>query len=303
MVKKFLTIGAAMLSLATSAGEGLDSGYYNNLFIRNSLIERNEYNLEYKLPGKFEAVEFITIHNTAEPFSARQERDRVDLRRDHVSLSYHFAVDENEAVQILDLSEHGWHAGDGRGNGNMRSIGIEICRSQCYGENAFLYYSAEENAVKLSAWLLDHFGLESTALRRHYDWTKKYCPHRILDAGSWELFIRRVERSLADLRLAKAGKYDDQSLGTGVMIRSGKEGSLRYETTRGDVFPTPEALIEHLQANKISKVMFSSWVGGIDGKAILEKLQNAGLEVEGFYVLDDELPDWKRVNLLQTDRP
>lgn len=56
-----------------------------------------------------------------------------------MSVSFHFAVDEREAVQILPLAIHGWHAGDGRGPGNTESIGVEICRSQCRGPADWQY--------------------------------------------------------------------------------------------------------------------------------------------------------------------
>lgn len=174
---------------------------HNGVMVRNSIIDDNEYNRDYKRPGPFPEVKYITIHNTAEPFSARQERDRVNNRRDNKSVSFHFAVDENEAVQIMELTEHAWHAGDGsKGDGNLRSIGIEICRSQCYGTQEPLYRASEENAVKLTAWLLKKFNLSVNDLRKHQDWTGKYCPHRILDEQSWENFKQRVQQSLDHLQ-------------------------------------------------------------------------------------------------------
>ncbi len=165
------------------------------------LIEDNAYNRRYKRPGPMPFVETITIHNTAEPFTARQERDRVDYRRDRRSVSYHFAVDEDEIVQLLPLSEHGWHAGDGsRGPGNTRSIGIEICRSQCRGHADWRYRRAEENAVKLTAALLQHFGLTPDAIRMHQNWNGKYCPHRILEENRFEEFRQRVKNVLENSR-------------------------------------------------------------------------------------------------------
>ncbi len=166
-------------------------------FVR-ALIENNSYNRRYKLPGKFRAVRYVTIHNTAEPFSARQERDRVDTRRDKASVSFHFAVDEREAVQILPLDIHGWHAGDGsKGSGNCESIGVEICRSQCRGEADWQYRRSEANAEILAAALLRHFKLTAADLRMHQDWNGKYCPHRILEENRFESFRAHVAERLA----------------------------------------------------------------------------------------------------------
>jgi hypothetical protein len=141
-----------------------------------------------KFPGPFRGgVGFVTIHNTAEPFSARDERRRV-ANREGVRTSFHFAVDENGIVQLLPLDRHGWHAGDGDGDGNLRSVGIEICRSVFRGGNGWLYRRAEKNAMLLASSLLRRFGLPVTALRMHRDWSGKYCPHRILEENSWGNF-------------------------------------------------------------------------------------------------------------------
>ncbi|MBP5531286.1 MAG: N-acetylmuramoyl-L-alanine amidase [Lentisphaeria bacterium] len=150
-----------------------------------------------KFPSPFrDGVGFVTIHNTAEPFSAYDERMRVADRRD-ARTSFHFAVDEREIVQLLPPDRHGWHAGDGEGDGNMRSIGVEICRSVFRGKNDWLYRRAEANAVLLAAELLRRFGLPLSALRMHRDWSGKYCPHRILAENSWAAFAARVAAKLA----------------------------------------------------------------------------------------------------------
>ena len=145
-----------------------------------------------KFPAPFrDGIGFITIHNTAEPFSARDERARVANRRG-VRTSFHFAVDERGIVQLLPLDRHGWHAGDGEGDGNLRSVGIEICRSVFRGENGWLYRRAEQNAVHLAAALMRVLHLPASALRMHRDWSGKYCPHRILEAETWKEFVARV---------------------------------------------------------------------------------------------------------------
>ncbi len=151
-----------------------------------------------KQPGGFrDGVDFVTIHNTAEPFPALEERARVDTRRGS-RVSFHYAVDEERIVQLLPLDRHGWHAGDGEGDGNLRSVGIEICRSQHRGENSWLYLRSEENAVLLTAALLSVLALPESSLRMHRDWSGKFCPHRILESDSWQEFRRRVAVAAAD---------------------------------------------------------------------------------------------------------
>ncbi len=164
---------------------------------RIALIENSPEEIKLKSEPMSE-VRYITIHNTAEPFSAQQERDRVYYRSG--STSFHFAVDETGAVQILPLDRHGWHAGDKRGEGNLNSIGIEICRSHCRGDRDELYRRSENNAVVLAALLLEKFKLDTDKLRMHQDWSGKFCPHRILEEKRWDDFKARVSRAREELK-------------------------------------------------------------------------------------------------------
>ncbi len=166
--------------------------FYKGLKIREDLLEKNSYNLKYKYGNPMPKVEYITIHNTWNVGPAVNERTYLNNRRDNSYVSYHFAVDESEAIQILPLDVNGWHAGDGQGKGNHASIGIEICRSRCTGKDEQLYRRAEANGVKLAACLLRKFNLPLSALRKHQDWSGKNCPHRILDEKRWESFRRQV---------------------------------------------------------------------------------------------------------------
>ena len=174
------------------------------LKMRVVLLENNEYNRRRKLPGPFKKVTTVTIHNTANKAAAIEERNYLNNRRDEVSISFHFAVDEKEAIQIMPLEIHAWHAGDGHGKGNMESIAIEICRST--HPDRSLYEKSEANAVILAAQLLKKLHLKPTDLRMHKDWSGKYCPHRILEANSWEDFRKRVARMMKNPHLPAFGK-------------------------------------------------------------------------------------------------
>ncbi len=134
-------------------------------------------------PGIKMTPEYITIHSTANPKSAAQnERDWLVNPTNKRQASWHIAVDEKQAVEAIPLNEIAWHAGDGRGNGNMKSIGIEICES---GDRA----KTIENVVKLVAVLLKERGWGVDRLRRHYDWSRKNCP-RIMGANNWAGWVQ-----------------------------------------------------------------------------------------------------------------
>ena len=135
--------------------------------------------------------EYITIHNTANDASALNEI--AYMKRNNYN-SYHFAVDDVEARQGLPLDRNNFSCGDGaNGTGNRKSIAIEICYSKSGGAR---YVQAEENCVQLVAYLLKKYGLGVDRVKKHQDWSGKYCPHRILAENRWESFKDRVRQAM-----------------------------------------------------------------------------------------------------------
>lgn len=135
--------------------------------------------------------EYISVHNTANDASAMSEISYM-LGNDYET-SFHFAVDDYRAVQGLELNRNGWHAGDGNGKGNRKSIGIEICYSKSGGER---FTKAEQNAAELIAYLLKEYGWGIDRVKRHKDWSGKYCPHRTMDLG-WDRFINLIKSKMS----------------------------------------------------------------------------------------------------------
>lgn len=156
--------------------------------IIKNLVPENKYNI--KCPYEMDA-EYITVHNTANDATAKNEI--AYMIKNNNEVSYHFAVDDKETVQGLPLDRNGWHAGDGgNGTGNRKSIGIEICYSKSGGDK---FIKAEQNAVELIVQLLKERGWGIDRVKKHQDWSNKYCPHRTLDMG-WDRFIKMIETAL-----------------------------------------------------------------------------------------------------------
>lgn len=155
--------------------------------IVQKLVSSNKYSI--KCP--YEMIpEYITVHNTANDASA--ENEITYMNNNNYETSYHFAVDDIQAVQGLPLDRNGWHAGDGNGTGNRKSIGVEICYSKSGGSK---FEKAEKNAVELIVQLLKERGWGIDRVKKHQDWSNKYCPHRTLDLG-WDRFIKMIETEL-----------------------------------------------------------------------------------------------------------
>ena len=165
--------------------------------ITKNLVSEDKYGI--KCPYAMEPVG-ITVHNTANSASADTEVSYMISNNNEVS--YHFAVDENHAVQGLPLNRNAWHCGDGNGKGNRKTIAIEICRST--SEDESLFDRAEENAAELIAALCKEYGWTTDDIYTHQHWTGKYCPHKTLDRG-WERFVNMVREKLGE----DVGEPDD----------------------------------------------------------------------------------------------
>ncbi|MFS0864140.1 N-acetylmuramoyl-L-alanine amidase [Fredinandcohnia sp. 179-A 10B2 NHS] len=160
-----------------------------NIPVRQMLVKDNKYKV--KCPYTLNA-ESITIHNTYNDASANNEVQYMINNNNQVS--YHFAIDDKEVVQGIPLDRNAWAAGDGgNGKGNRSSIQIEICYSKSGGE---LYKKAEALTIKFVAQLLKERGWGIDRVKKHQDWSGKYCPHRILDEGSWNSFLNEIKKAM-----------------------------------------------------------------------------------------------------------
>lgn len=143
---------------------------------------------KYSIKCPFEMTpEYITIHNTYNDASAMAEISYM-LGND-MKTSFHVAIDNERVVTGIPFNRNAWHSGDGRnGTGNRKSIGIEICYSKSGGER---FDEAEELCAEYVAMLLKQYGWGIDRVKKHQDWSGKYCPHRTLDYG-WERFLDKI---------------------------------------------------------------------------------------------------------------
>lgn len=133
----------------------------------------------------------IVVHETANDASAENEIKY--MHSNNEEKSFHFAVDDKEIIQGIELNRNSWHAGDGNGKGNREGIAIEICYSKSGGER---WLKAVENAAELVAKLLKDYGWGIDKVTKHQDYSGKHCPHRILDEYGWDNFIALVKSKL-----------------------------------------------------------------------------------------------------------
>ena len=149
---------------------------------------------------KMREVIGITNHNTAN--TAPTAGDEAHARylqnvenADSAYVSVHLFVDDDSITQCVPLDEMCYHAGDGNGNGNRKTIAIEICENRNYTK-------AEENAQKLNAALLLTY--PNLKIFKHQDWSGKFCPRKILARpNGWQEFTEGIAKLVEDAKKAE----------------------------------------------------------------------------------------------------
>ena len=160
----------------------------------------NEYLLTKHNPNKIDMPTHkitnligITVHNTdritvASNTTPAEQYTRATVNGNMKDVRVHFYVDDVCAWQCLPLDLSGWHATDGSGDGNRKTISIECIMN---GSGDAKDKKAEGNCAKLVAYLLDKFKLKDTAIYSHNHWySRKYCPAYILQ--HWNNFKKKV---------------------------------------------------------------------------------------------------------------
>lgn len=163
-------------------------------------VKVNEYLLTKHNPNKIAMPQYkitnligITVHNTdrisvASVTTPAEQYTRATVNGNMKDVRVHFYVDDVCAWQCLPLDLSGWHATDGSGDGNRKTISIECIMN---GSGDAKDKKAEYNCARLVAYLLDKFKLKDTAIYSHNHWySKKYCPAYILP--HWNNFKKKV---------------------------------------------------------------------------------------------------------------
>lgn len=114
----------------------------------------------------------VTIHNTdwistASGTTPAEQYTRATVNGNMNDVRVHYYVDNTCAWQNLPLNLSGWHAADGSGNGNCRTIAIECIMSSAYNSTD---KKSEDNCARLAAALLKKYNLSIDHLYTHTHW-------------------------------------------------------------------------------------------------------------------------------------
>ena len=224
--------------------------------IVKNLVSQSKYSV--KCPYSM-TPEFIVVHNTANDASATNEVKYMISNNNQVS--FHFAVDDKEIVQGLPLDRNAWACGDGaNGKGNRKGIQIEICYSKNGG---IRFENAEKNAAKFIAQLLKERGWGVDKVKKHQDFSNKYCPHRTLDKG-WASFVNMIKDYLNELnKPVQSTQSSSISVGDKVKVKTTAThyatGQSMASFVKGSTYE-----VTRIDGNKLLLSDIVSWVWDYD---------------------------------------
>ena len=143
-------------------------------------VKINEYLLTKHNPNRIDMpsvsmegkVIGVTVHNTAWITTAAgttpaEQYTRATVNGNMKDVRVHYYVDNTCTWQNLPHSLSGWHAADGSGNGNRRTIAIECIMSSAYNATD---KKSEDNCARLAAALLKKYNLGIDHLYTHTHW-------------------------------------------------------------------------------------------------------------------------------------
>src|SRR5690625_96605 len=136
--------------------------------------------------------QYITVHQTGNTSKGADAgaHARLQANGNSRSASWHYQVDDKEIIQSFSDNAQCWHAGDGRGTGNLNSIGIELCINSD-GD----YKKTLENGAELVRHLMAKYNIPIINVKQHNHWSGKNCPAQIRagkEGNSWNDFLNMV---------------------------------------------------------------------------------------------------------------
>ena len=248
----------------------------------------------------------VTVHNTdwitvASGTTPAEQYTRATVNNNMKDVRVHYYVDNICAWQNLPHSLSGWHAADGSGNGNRRTIAIECIMSSAYNS---VDKKSEDNAAKLAAALLKQYGLDINHLYTHTHWLNvrdgrngtidqlntmynryKMCPLYILP--HWAEFKKKVQGYMNDgsavtsapvakqlYRVRKSWSDAKSQIGAFSSLENAKKacknGYAVFDSNGKQVYPAKKSVDEVAR-----EVIQGKWGNGTDRK---NKLTNAGYD-------------------------
>ena len=277
----------------------------NGVKINEYLLTKHNPN-RIDMPSVFMEGKVIGVHNTdwisvASGTTPAEQYTRATVNGNMKDVRVHYYVDNVCAWQNLPLSLSGWHAADGSGNGNRKTIAIECIMSSAYNSTD---KKSEDNCARLAAALLKKYGLDINHLYTHTHWLNvrdgksgtvdylnttrnpyKMCPAYILT--HWAEFKKKVQAYMNVgsstpatsspkqlYRVRKSWSDAKSQIGAFSSLENAKKackaGYAVFDSNGKQVYPTKKSIDEVAR-----EVIQGKWGNGAERK---KRLTNAGYD-------------------------
>ena len=135
---------------------------------------------------------YITIHETGNTNRGANALNHAKYINNGSSATWHYTVDDKQVIQHYDDVIQCWHSGDGRGEGNLNSIGVEMCVNSDGDFNKTIL-----NTIELVKHLMNKHNIPIENVVQHNKWSGKDCPANIRSGKpiAWNTFIDRIKTS------------------------------------------------------------------------------------------------------------
>lgn len=205
---------------------------------------------------KASEIKFIVIHYTGNyNAGADAEGHYRYLQRATRYGSAHYYVDDRQIIQTIGDSRVAWSVGDNQGKGrylngctNNNSISIEMCVNADADQK-----KTYKNVLELTKNLMAKFKVPVERVCRHYDVSRKDCPHNFR-ANNWALWWQFKEEIKAPIEwaidLSKSSEFGPQA-------RAG--GPIAEVTDVEDLVAQDKARKEYLMTQKMDPDHLPEW--------------------------------------------
>lgn len=205
---------------------------------------------------------WITVHETDNwSAGANAMAHAANMRNNNTAETFHYAVDSTQAVHIMPDNIRCWHAGDGSGNGNMSSIGIEICVNSD-GD----YKKAVKNCAELVAKLMKQHNVDINHVVQHNHWSGKNCPSGIRSGKqgqTWAKFISMVKGGSGSTSTSKPTASNKKPVSNGKVGDKVKVVDALYVDSYGKGRSTAKrgktGTIKKINAKGTKKYLVENW--------------------------------------------
>lgn len=133
---------------------------------------------------------YITIHETGNTNIGANALNHAKYINSGSSATWHYTVDTEQVIQHFNDTVQCWHSGDGKGDGNLNSIGIEMCINSDGNMNDTI-----NNTIELIKYLMNKYNIPINNVVQHNHWSDKNCPSNIRSGKpiTWNTFINKIK--------------------------------------------------------------------------------------------------------------